>query len=457
DSPVIGGTVNGSGSVTVNVTAVGRDSTLSQIVRLVEEAQGTKAPVQRLADRVAGVFVPIVLAIATAAFVLWWVLGPDPRLVFSASVLVAVLIIACPCALGLATPTAIMVGTGKGAQSGILIRGGEALEAIQRVDTIVFDKTGTLTEGRPEVTHVLPAGELSGTGGAARVLALFAAVESRSEHPIAGAVVRAAEARGIDIPEVKRFAAMEGRGARALVGTDKVEIVSVRHARERNIDLSEFTEALERNEKAGRTMAVGLIADAAFGLVALEDQVKPSAHIAVRRLASMGFELYMLSGDTEDAAHLVAASVGIPNVIAEVHPGDKADVIKRLQAEGHVVAMIGDGINDAPALAQADVGFSIGTGTDVALEASDVTLIRGDLVAVVAAIQLSRRTMRTIRSNLFFAFIYNMIGIPVAAGLLYPFTGILLSPVIASAAMAMSSLSVVGNSLRLRSFEPSTV
>ncbi|NIM49683.1 MAG: heavy metal translocating P-type ATPase [Gemmatimonadales bacterium] len=455
---VFGGTVNAMGSFTYKATAVGKDTALAQVVRLVEEAQGTKAPVQRLADQVAGIFVPVVIAIAVASFVVWFVVGPEPRIVFSTVALVTVLVIACPCALGLATPTAIMVGTGKGAEHGILIRGGEALEGVQRIDKIVFDKTGTITLGAPAVTHVLGAKRSDGTTvSPVDVLRLAAAVEARSEHPLAQAIVDAAKAKSVEIPSVERFVAMEGRGARGIVAKFLVEVISVRHAEERSLALGSLERDVERHILAGRSPVVVVVNDTVQGLLVLSDEVKPGAKQAMARLKELGLDLYLLSGDSKAAAGLVAKEVGIDRVIAEVSPRDKADEIKRLQEDGHVVAMVGDGINDAPALAQSNVGFALGTGTDVAVEASDITLLRGDLSAVVSAVELSRRTMRAIRDNLFLAFGYNVLAIPLAAGLLYPFTnpGILLSPIVASAAMALSSLSVVGNSLRLRRFTPS--
>jgi Cu+-exporting ATPase len=454
---VFGGTVNATGSFLYEATAVGRDTALAQIVRLVEEAQGTKAPVQRLADKVAGVFVPIVIAVAIAAFVLWWVLGPDPKIVYGTVALVTVLVIACPCALGLATPTAIMVGTGKGAEHGILIRGGEALEGVQRLDTVVFDKTGTITEGKPVATQVLGQRRADGTGvSPAEVLRLAASVEARSEHPLAQAIVNAAAAKEIALEPVERFVAMEGRGARGIVGKFLVEVISVRHAAERSLPLGSLEPDVRKHVEAGRSPVVVVVNDAVQGAVVVADTIKPGAKAAVDRLKAMGLEVYLLSGDNKVAARLVGTEVGIDRVLAEVNPRDKAEEIRRLQEAGRVVAMVGDGINDAPALAQADIGFALGTGTDVAVEASDITLIRGDVGGVVTAIELSRRTVRTIRHNLFFAFVYNVLGIPLAAGVLYPFTGILLSPIVASAAMAASSLSVVGNSLRLRAFSPST-
>lgn len=452
---LIGGTVNGGGSLIMETRAVEKNTALAQIVRLVEEAQGTKAPIQRLADRVAGVFVPVVIAIAIAAFVGWFVAGPPPRFVFATVALVTVLVIACPCALGLATPTAIMVGTGQGAQHGVLIRGGEALEALQHVDTIMFDKTGTITVGKPAVTHVLGARRSDGTVvSRAELLELAAAVETRSEHPLAAAIVEAAKAKGIVPPPVERFVAMSGRGARGVVNQLLVEVISVKHARERSLDLGALAAEADEHALQGRSHVV-VVNDTVQGLMVIADQIKPETKAALARLKQMGFQLYLLSGDTKAAENLVAQEVGIDRVIAEVAPADKVEEIKRLQADGRRVAMVGDGLNDAPALAQADVGVAIGTGTDVAVEASDITLIRGDLRSVVTGFELARRTMSTIRTNLFFAFIYNGLGIPLAAGVLYPLTGLLLSPVVASGAMALSSLSVVGNSLRLKAFTPS--
>ncbi len=452
---VFAGTGNGLGSFTFKTRAVGKDTMLAQIVQLVEEAQGTKAPAQRLADRVAGVFVPVVIAIAIMSFVVWFAVGPAPQLVFATVALVTVLVIACPCALGLATPTAILVGTGKGAEYGILIRGGEALESVQRIDTLVFDKTGTITQGKPSITHVLGKKKSDGTAvAAAELLRLAAAVESRSEHPIASAITESAKQKELQIPEVERFVAMEGRGVRGRVGKFLVEVVSLRHTEERGLDLGGLEEKAERHILAGRSPLVVVVNDTVQGLIVVSDAIKAGAPEAVAKLKTTGADLYVLSGDSRVATGLVAKEVGIDRVLAEVGPSGKADEIKRLQADGRTVGMVGDGLNDAAALAQADVGFAIGTGTDVAIEASDVTLVRGDLEALVVAVELSQRTMRTIRQNLFFAFFYNAVCIPLAAGVLYPFTGLLLSPIVASAAMAASSLSVVGNSLRLNNFKP---
>ena len=455
---VIGATVNTTGSVTLRATRVGKDSALGQIVQLVEDAQSTKAPIQRLADRVAGVFVPIVIAIAIAAFVAWFDFGPEPALVFATVGLVTVLIIACPCALGLATPTAILVGTGKAAEYGILIRSGEALDRLSKVRTVLLDKTGTITEGRPTVTHIVTAKRPDGTPLApAEVLKWAASVEQRSEHPLALAVVKAARERNVDLLPVEKFALMEGRGVRGTVDRRIIEVISLRHARERSLELGSLGPDADRLAAQGRTPVIVVVNNTVYAVVAISDPIKPSAKEAVTLLKRMGLSVMMLSGDVKHGAEAVAAEVGIDDILAEVLPSQKADIVKKLQRQGRHVAMVGDGINDAPALAQADVGIAIGTGTDIAMEASDVTLIRGDLRGAVTAIQLSRRTMGTIRLNLFWAFVYNVIGIPIAAGALFPFFHVLLSPVLASAAMAWSSLSVVLNSLTLRRFKPAWV
>ncbi len=454
---VIGATLNTTGSVTFRATRVGKDTALAQIVQLVEDAQATKAPIQRLADRVAGVFVPVVMALAIAAFVLWFDFGPDPAIVFSTVALVTVLIIACPCALGLATPTAILVGTGKAAEHGILIRSGEALDRLSGLRTVMLDKTGTITEGRPSVTHIVSAKRPDGTPIApAEVLKWAASVEQRSEHPVAHAILKAANDRGVGLLPVEKFAVMEGRGARGTVDRRIIEVISLRHARERSLDLGALGQDADRLATQGRTPVVVVVNNTVFAVIAISDPVKPTAKDAVARLKRLGLAVVMVSGDSKRAAEAVAKEVGIDAVVADVLPSQKADLVKKAQRHGvgGRVAMVGDGINDAPALAQADVGIAIGTGTDIAMEASDVTLIRGDLRGVVTAIQLARRTLRTIRANLFWAFVYNVIGIPIAAGALYPFFHVLLSPVLASAAMAWSSLSVVLNSLTLRRFRP---
>ena len=452
---LIGATVNTTGSVTLRATRVGKDSALGQIVQLVEDAQSTKAPIQRLADQVAGVFVPIVIAVAIAAFVAWFDFGPEPALVFSTVALVTVLIIACPCALGLATPTAILVGTGKAAEQGILIRSGEALERLSKVRTVLLDKTGTITEGRPTVTHIITAKRPDGTPLApAEVLKWAASVEQRSEHPLALAVVKAAKERNVDLLPVEKFALMEGRGVRGTVDRRIIEVISLRHARERSLEMGALGADADRLAAQGRTPVMVVVNNTAYAVIAISDPIKPTAKEAVTLLKRMGLSVTMLSGDVKRGAEAVAAEVGIDEILAEVLPSQKADIVKKLQRQGRHVAMVGDGINDAPALAQADVGIAIGTGTDIAMEASDVTLIRGDLRGVVTAMLLSRRTMGTIRLNLFWAFVYNVVGIPIAAGVLFPFFHVLLSPVFASAAMAWSSLSVVLNSLTLRRFKP---
>ena len=452
---VIGATVNRSGSVTFRATRVGKDTALAQIVQLVEDAQATKAPIQRLADQVAGVFVPIVLAIAIAAFVVWFDVGPQPALVFSTVALVTVLIIACPCALGLATPTAILVATGRAAEHGILIRSGEALERLSKVRTVLLDKTGTITEGKPTVTHIVTAKRPDGTSlSPAEVLKWAASVEHRSEHPLADAIVRAAHEKAVDILLVEKFAAMEGRGVRGTVERRIIEVISLRHARERSLELGTLGQDADRLAREGRSPVIVVVNNTVYAVIAISDPIKPTAKAAIAHLRKMGIKVMMVSGDSKKGAAAVAKEVGIDEVVAEVLPSQKADFVKKLQRQGRNVAMVGDGLNDAPALAQADVGIAIGTGTDVAMEASDVTLIRGDLRGVVTALQLSKRALRTIRENLVWAFIYNVVGIPIAAGALYPFFGVLLSPVLASAAMAWSSLSVVLNSLTLRRFKP---
>ncbi|HYU90675.1 MAG TPA: heavy metal translocating P-type ATPase [Gemmatimonadales bacterium] len=452
---VIGATLNTTGSVTFRATRVGKDSALGQIVQLVEDAQATKAPIQQLADRVAGVFVPIVIALAIAAFVIWYDLGPAPALVFATVALVTVLIIACPCALGLATPTAILVGTGKAAEYGILIRSGEALDRLAKVRTVLLDKTGTITEGRPSVTHIVTAKRPDGTPLApSEVLKWAASVEQRSEHPLALAVTKAAKDRQVEVLPVEKFAVMEGRGVRGTVDRRIIEVISLRHARERSLELGTLGPDADRLAAEGRTPVIVVVNNTVHAVIAIADPIKPTAPAAVASLKRLGLAVTMVSGDSKRGAQAVAKEVGIDEILAEVLPSQKADIVKKLQRQGTQVVMVGDGINDAPALAQADVGIAIGTGTDIAMEASDVTLIRGDLRGVVTAIQLSRRTMGTIKLNLFWAFVYNVIGIPVAAGALYPWLHVLLSPVLASAAMAWSSLSVVLNSLTLRRFKP---
>ena len=440
---VIGATVNGSGTFVVRATHVGRDAVLGQIVRMVREAQGSKAPIQRTADRVTEWFVPLVIVLAAITFVVWWAFGPDPALTYALVSAISVLIIACPCAMGLATPTAVMVGTGRAADAGVLIRGGAALEAAGGIDTVVFDKTGTLTAGRPGVGAV----RVAGSHEADAVVALAASAERGSEHPLAAAVITEAQQRGLQLAQAESFEAVTGRGVRASIDGRDVLVGSEAFLREAGI---EGTTALAGSGEIPATTVFVAVDGAPAGALDITDEVKPGAAEAVSELRRNGIEVHLLSGDTAAAAVAVAAVVGIEHVTAGVLPGDKSAHIKRLQGEGHMVAMVGDGINDAPALAQADVGIAIGTGTDVALEASDITLVGGDPRLVGTAIRISRGTLRVIRQNLGWAFGYNVVLIPVAMGLLFPFFGLRLDPILAAAAMAFSSVSVVLNSLRLR-------
>ncbi len=458
--PVVGATLNREGALRFRATKVGSETALAQIVRLVQEAQGSKAPIQRLADRVAGIFVPVVIGIAVVTFLVWWLAvgaGFTPALVR----LVAVLVIACPCALGLATPTAVMVGTGKGARMGILFRSSQALEEAERLDVIVLDKTGTVTRGEPVVRGVL-ARAAAGVGHAVgadgfedRLLAVAAAAERRSEHPLAEAVVREARERGLDVAEPEEFTAVPGRGVRAVVEGRAVIVGSRRLLEESGVDASPLRSEAERLEREARTPLWVALDGEAVGLIPVADAVKEGSAEAVAELHALGLRVVMLTGDNRATAEAIAAEVGIREVRAEVLPDEKAEVVRELQEGGARVAMVGDGINDAPALARADVGMAIGTGADVAMETADVTLMRGDLRSVPRALALSRATMRTIRQNLFWAFFYNVVLIPVAAGVLYPFAALpmmlrSLHPILAALAMAFSSVSVVGNSLRLR-------
>ncbi|MBV9773960.1 MAG: copper-translocating P-type ATPase [Gemmatimonadetes bacterium] len=446
---VFGATLNCTGSFRFTATRVGRDTALQQIVRMVQEAQGSRAPIARLADVISGIFTPIVISVAIAVFVVWFVAAP-PETRFTQALLsfVSVLIIACPCALGLATPTAIMVGTGRGAEHGVLIRGGESLETAHRLDTVVLDKTGTLTRGEPALTDVLPAGGIA----ADELLRLVAAAERGSEHPLGEAVVRGARERGIEPGEASGFQALAGHGIEATVEGRRLLLGNGKLMRDRGVEVGAWAERAETLAGEGKTPVYAAVDGALAGVLAVADTLKPESAEAVRALHALGIETVMITGDNRRTAEAVARRVGIDRVLAEVLPDGKAREVKRLQEAGKTVGMVGDGINDAPALARADVGIAIGTGTDVAMEAADVTLIRGDLRGVVTAIALSRATLRTVRQNLFWAFVYNVIGIPLAAGALYPFTGWLLSPVVASAAMSLSSVSVVTNSLRLRRF-----
>ncbi|MGH9250988.1 MAG: heavy metal translocating P-type ATPase, partial [Acidimicrobiales bacterium] len=445
---VVGATVNQTGALTLRATKVGAETMLAQIIRLVRRAQASKAPIQRLADRVSSYFVPAVIAIAVATFTAWFVAGPDPAMTLGLVAAVAVLIIACPCALGLATPLSIMVGTGKGAQAGVLIRDAAALETAQRLDMIVLDKTGTLTRGQPALTDISPV-----AGWADReLLRLVAAAERSSEHPIGQAIAAGALDRGLSLPEPTAFDSVTGKGIRASVDSRVVLVGGSRLLAEYGVATAALDDAADRLAAAGRTPVLAAVNGRPAGVLAVADTVKDDSRAAVAALQRLGLEVVMITGDDRRVGTAIAREVGISRVLAEVLPEHKAAEIQRLKGEGRRVGMVGDGINDSPALAQADVGFAIGTGTDVAIEAADVTLVSGALGGIVAAIELSRAAMRNIRQNLAFAFAYNTIGIPVAAGVLYPILGLRLSPIIAAAAMALSSLSVVGNANRLRSF-----
>jgi len=447
---VIGATINTTGALRVKAAKVGADTMLAQIIRLVQQAQASKAPIQRLADAISGYFVPVVIGIAIATFAVWFIAGPPPALTLALVSGVAVLIIACPCALGLATPLSIMVGTGKGAQAGILIRSAEALETAHKMDTVVLDKTGTITAGKPALTDVQTVGDLDET----TLLRLVAAAEADSEHPLAAAIVAGAKQHGLDLPRASGFDSITGKGIQATVDGHALLAGTARLLSDAGIgttNLDPIAESLSAQGKTPIHVAVDGRAAAVFGVA---DTVKPESTQAIAALARLGIDTVMITGDNARTAAAIAAQVGVPRVLAEVLPEHKADEIARLQAEGRKVGMVGDGINDAPALAQADVGLAIGTGTDVAIESADITLISGSLTGVVTAIRLSRATMRNIRENLFFALAYNSVGIPIAAGLLYPFLGIRLSPIVAAAAMALSSLSVVGNANRLRRWKP---
>ncbi len=446
---VIAGTLNQSGSFVMRAAKVGRDTLLARIVQMVAAAQRSRAPIQRLADQVSGWFVPLVIAVAVVAFVAWAMFGPEPRFAHGLVAAVSVLIIACPCALGLATPMSIMVGVGRGAQAGVLIKNAEALERMEKVDTLVVDKTGTLTEGKPKVVAVAPAEGFD----EASLLRFAASVERASEHPLAAAIVAAAAERRIELAPVMGFDAPAGKGAIGMVERRRVVIGNARFLGELGIATGALAAEAERLRQDGATAIFVAVDGKIAGVVAIADPVKPTTPAAIAALKAEGIRIVMLTGDNRTTAQAVARRLGISEVEAEVLPDQKSAVVEKLRREGRVVAMAGDGVNDAPALAAADVGIAMGTGTDVAIESAGITLLKGDLTGIVRARRLSAAVMRNIRQNLFFAFIYNAAGVPIAAGVLYPVLGILLSPMIAAAAMALSSVSVVGNALRLRTVE----
>lgn len=448
-STLIGGTMNQTGGFIMEAGKVGRDTMLSQIVRMVADAQRSRAPIQRLADEVSGWFVPVVIVVALVAFAAWMIYGPEPRFAHGLVAAVAVLIIACPCALGLATPMSIMVGVGRGAGLGVLIKNAEALERFEKVDTLVVDKTGTLTEGRPKVTAIAPSEGMSDD----ELLRLAATVERSSEHPLALAIVNAAGERGVLLGDAVNFDSPVGKGVTGTVEGKRLILGSHRIMAEEGVDVSAMTAKAEELRNEGATVIFTAIDGRLAGLFAIADPIKPTTPDAVKALVEDGVRVVMLTGDNKTTAHAVARRLGITEVEAEVLPEDKSKIVSRLRSEGRIVAMAGDGVNDAPALAAADVGVAMGTGTDVAIESAGVTLLKGDLQGIVRARQMSRATMSNIRQNLFFAFIYNAAGVPVAAGVLYPVFGLLLSPIIAAAAMALSSVSVIANSLRLRSMK----
>ena len=443
---VIGGTINQTGSFVMRAEKVGRDTMLAQIVQMVADAQRSRAPIQRLADMVAAWFVPAVIGIAVLAFIGWGVWGPEPALSYAMVAAVTVLIIACPCALGLATPMSIMVGVGRGAGAGVLIKNAEALERFEKVDTLVVDKTGTLTEGKPRVTAVIPADGFEKD----ELLRLAASLERGSEHPVAGAILAAAQEKQLTLGEVQDFNAPTGKGVTGMVDGKRVALGNAKLLAELGIDSGTLTQRAEKLRAEGATVILAAVDGHIAGLLAIADPIKASTPDAIRALKADGIRVVMLTGDNRTTAQAVATKLGIDEVEAEILPEDKGRVVKQLRDKGRVVAMAGDGVNDAPALAAADVGIAMGTGTDVAMESAGVTLLKGDLRGIVRARRLSEATMRNIRQNLFFAFVYNVAGVPVAAGALYPVFGILLSPIVAAAAMALSSVSVIGNALRLR-------
>jgi Cu+-exporting ATPase len=447
---VVGATLNKTGAFKFKATKVGKDTMLAQIIKMVEEAQGSKPPIARLVDVIAGYFVPAVILAAMVTFIIWFFFGPAPALTYAVLNFVAVMIIACPCALGLATPTSIMVGTGKGAEHGVLLRGGEALETAHKLNAIVLDKTGTITRGEPVVTDILSADGFQ----IEEILCLAASAEKGSEHPLGEAIVTKAQDRDISLVDPTAFNAIPGHGIEATISGKKLLLGNTRLMKENNIDIENMAQQSDDLSSEGKTPMWVAVDGIIAGIIAVADTLKENSRTAVAALHHLGLKVVMITGDNKQTADAIARQTGVDRILAEVLPEGKAREVKKLQDEGKIVAMVGDGINDAPALAQADVGIAIGTGTDVAMESSDITLISGDLTGVVTAIALSKATIRNIKQNLFWAFAYNTILIPVAAGVLFPFFGILLNPIFAAAAMGLSSVTVVTNALRLRRFKP---
>lgn len=451
DTKVIGSTINGTGSLVIRAEKIGKDTLLSQIVQMVADAQRSRAPIQKLADTVSAYFVPAVIAVAVVTAIIWGVFGPEPRLAFSIVNAVAVLIIACPCALGLATPMSIMVSTGQGAKMGVLFKNAEAIEVMRKVDVLIVDKTGTLTEGKPKLVSVKPLGNFTEE----EIVKFAASLERESEHPLAAAIVQGAAEKKINLEQADGFQSVTGRGAKASVSGREVVVGNRALMEELKVDIKSAANAADTLRDEGQTAMFVAIDGVLSGIVGVADPVKESTPDAIKALKSSGLKIVMLTGDNGRTAHAVAKKVHVDEVIADVLPQQKADVVKKIQSEGKIVAMAGDGINDAPALAQADVGIAMGTGTDVAMKSADVTLVKGDLKGIVRARELSEATIRNIKQNLFFAFVYNALGVPIAAGIFYPLSGVLLSPMIAALAMSLSSVSVIGNALRLKNFKSS--
>ena len=449
---VIGGTINKTGSIEFVARKIGKDTVLAQIIRLVQEAQGSKAPIQRLADVIAGYFVPVVIVLALITLGIWLTVGPEPTITHALIAFVTVLIIACPCALGLATPTSIMVGTGKGAENGILIRNAEALEIAHKLNAIILDKTGTISTGQTRVTDIMTNDGIEEV----QLLKISASLEKVSEHPLGEAIVRAAEERNLKLLKIDDFEALPGMGIRGKLDNRSILLGNRNWFEENHFNLEKFDAVLNRLADEGKTSILVAEEQKIQGIIAVADTIQEDSEQAIARLKKLGMKVFMLTGDNQRVARAVAEKVGVDEFYAEVRPGQKASYVKKLQKQGYRVGMVGDGINDAPALAQADVGIAMGSGTDIAMEASDITLVRGRLSSVPVAIELSRATMRNIKQNLFGSLFYNSLGIPIAAGILYPFLGILLNPIIAAAAMAASSVTVVSNALRLKGFKPSS-